>query len=123
MTVQSITHPWKTTDITVMSNVTSVRVRGNKITKIGAVADSTADPIPQQTSDQTSAIYLDLDVRDPHSAAAILQNTQELGLILQPQDALELGLMLTAMGLENYDKATVAAAFERLSNLIAEYAT
>lgn len=112
MMVKHVTCPWKTGEITVMSNVTSIQVVGNKITKIGAIQG--------QETDSPASIYIDLDVMYKQPMPSILASTEELGLILNVKDALELGLLLVAMGMETNKSADVSVTLERLSKLITE---
>ncbi|MFE4106887.1 hypothetical protein [Almyronema epifaneia] len=116
MTVKSVTRSLQTSDITVMSNVTSIQVRGSKITKIGAMAGQAGE-----TAASTAAsIYIDLEVSQKQSLPAVLGSTEELGLILSSKDAVELGLLLVAMGQEGQSSEQVAATLTRLSQLMAE---
>ncbi|NJN29504.1 MAG: hypothetical protein HC824_02855 [Synechococcales cyanobacterium RM1_1_8] len=113
MSTQAITRSWKTHDITVMSNVTSVHVQGKQVTKLGMIAEENSAP--------EAEIHLALDVQNDQHIASLLAETKTLGVILKPKDALELGLLLTAMGLENANPEKISTLFERLSQMMADF--
>lgn len=108
MTVQSITRPLQTDDITIMSHVTSVTAVGNKISKL------TTKP------DNSTTIHLNFDVKGRKDEPCILAGAEELGLIINAQDALEIGLYLVAMAIKNPTEKEVAEIQSQLSATIAE---
>jgi hypothetical protein len=110
MTVKPFTQKINTDEITVMSHVTSITVTGNKISKL-------------QADNNSSTIHLSFDVTDKKDEQCILSGAKELGLILQATDALELGLMLTAMGIKNQSPEEVAKIQARLYAIIEELNT
>ncbi|WP_416668642.1 hypothetical protein [Egbenema bharatensis] len=105
MTVKFVTHALNTNDITVMGNVTDVAtVRGNKISRIGAVEG--------QEQQNPAAIHLNFElVHQPH---------EMLVWMLSLPDAVELGLQLLAMGIEDQPSPGIDEIRDRLSQLIAE---
>lgn len=109
MKTKAITQPWHTSDITLMSNITSVHVQGKQVTKLGEATGGNLE--------DRAEIHLELDVKDDHNIANILTETKTIGLILNPQDALGLGLMLTAMGIEHYDQPAMTKLFSQLSKM------
>jgi len=110
MTIHSLTRNLETDEITVMSHVTSTTVVGNKISKLEAE--------PGDAS--TSNIHLNFEVRGKDDQPCVLAHAEELGLILSPKDALELGLILVAMGMEQNGEADVQAVQNRLAEAIAQ---
>ncbi|EDX83367.1 hypothetical protein S7335_547 [Synechococcus sp. PCC 7335] len=101
-----------TGDISIMSNVTSITATGDKVARIeGSVRDGVQSP---------AAVHVDFDVKQPSHLKAVLEETRSLGLILQPDDAVELGVLLTALGMKNKESQAVAAITEHLSALLAE---
>jgi urease accessory protein UreE len=110
MTIHSLIRNLETDEITVMSHVTSTTVVGNKISKLEADAGDAS----------TSTIHLNFEVRDKHEQPCVLANAEELGLILSPKDALELGLILVAMGMEQHTEAETRAVQNRLAETIAQ---
>jgi hypothetical protein len=50
-----------------------------------------------------------------------LEATEEVDLILNLEDAVELGLLMVAMGMEHKTDDDIAKILSRLSELIAEY--
>lgn len=111
-TKRLLTQALNTGDITIMSNVTCITATGDKVARIEEVLkDGVKSP---------TAVHVDFEVKQPSHLQAILEETQSLGLILQPDDAVELGLLLTALGMKNKDSQAVAAIAERLSALLAE---
>lgn len=105
MTVKPTIRPLETGEITVMSHVTSITVTGNKISKLEA-------------TDNPTTIHLNFEVEGKKGEPCILAGAEELGFILHPKDALELGLSLVEMGLEKLTAAEAKAIQERLSQLL-----
>ena len=112
-TKQLLTQELKTGDITVISNVTSVRVVGTKIARV--------EEIPGHELESPSAVHVDFEVKQPSRLAAVLEGTENLGLILQLDDAIELGKLLLAMGMEHKTPDEVAAIMDRLSQQIEDF--
>ena len=96
MKVVSTSYELTTGDIEVMSNLTSI------------IANA-------------SRIYLDLKVKPhPEHLPSVLGETEEVDLALSPDDALEIGIMMVAMGLENRSQLEVDEVFKRLFELTCE---
>jgi hypothetical protein len=110
-TKQLLTQDLKTGDITIMSNVTSVTVTGTRIARV--------EEIPGHEPEMPSAVHVDFQVKQPSHLSAVLEGTEDLGLILQLEDAVELGVLLIAMGMEHKTADETAAVMARLSTLIA----
>lgn len=107
MSVKFVTHALKTGDITVMGNVSDVAtVRGNKISRIGAVAG--------QESSNPATVHINLEVLPQQHPDDLLV------LMLGLPDAVELGLQLLAMGIEDNPSIGVDEIRERLVQLVAE---
>jgi hypothetical protein len=105
MAVKFVTHSLRTNDITVMGNVTDVAtVRGNKISRIGAVEG--------QEQQNPAAIHLNFELAH--------QPNEMLVWVLNVPDAVELGLQLLAMGIEDQPSPGIDEIRDRLSQLIAE---
>ena len=108
MTGQYLTRQLETDDITISSHLSSLKVLGNKISKLeGEDKDSTS-------------IHLNFTVKERQDEPCILAGAEELELILDSKDAFELGLLLTAMGMKNRQASELSAVEVRLYNLIAE---
>ncbi|MBE9136434.1 hypothetical protein IQ254_04340 [Nodosilinea sp. LEGE 07088] len=112
MSVKVITRPLKTVNITVVSNATSLHVQGDKVTKLSA--------IPGQEAVNPASISVDLTVQDPQTLPGVLAAAEALELMFNVEDALELGLLLVAMGLENTSRDRISATLDRLTQLIGE---
>jgi hypothetical protein len=112
MTTKLVTRPIKTGDLTAMSNVTSVTVTGHQV--------SILEVQPEPDKPDTSAVHLTFEVEHPHKLPDLLTNTEELGLIMERDDAVEIGLRLLAMAMENKTPAEIEAVQTRLSKMIAE---
>ncbi len=106
MTDQYLTRNLETDDITVSSHLSSLKVLGDKISKL-------------QGKDSTS-IHLNFAVKERQDEPCILAGAEELELIIDSKDAFELGLLLTAMGMKNRQASELSAVEVRLYNLIAE---
>ena len=113
MKTKLFTQELKTSDITVTSNVTSVTVNGTRISRV--------EEIPGQERENPSSIYIDFTVEHPIKLHDVLEATEEVDLILNLEDAVELGLLMVAMGMEHKTDDDIAAIMSRLSKLIAEY--
>ena len=112
-TKQFLTQDLHTGDITVMSNVTSVTVAGTKISRV--------EKIPGHELENPSAIYVNFEVKQPSHLHAVLEDTEALGLIVELDDAVELGLLLVAMGMEHKAPDEIATVKNRLSTLIRDF--
>ncbi len=105
MTVKFVTHSLETNDITVMGNVSDVAtVRGNTISRIGAVEG--------QEQQNPAAIHLNFEMTHPPN--------EMLVWMMSVPDAVELGLQLLAMGIEDQPSPKIDDVRDRLSQLIAE---
>ncbi len=108
MTGQYLTRHLETDEILVSSHLSSLKVLGNKISKLqGEGKDSTS-------------IHLNFAVKERQDEPCILAGAEELELIIDSKDAFELGLLLTAMGMKNRKASELSAVEVRLYNLIAE---
>lgn len=113
MNKQLFTRNIKTGDITVTSNVTSITANATRISRV--------EEIPGHERESPSAIYIDLTVQQPVKLHDVLEATEEVDLILNLEDAVELGLLIVAMGMEHKTDLQVATIMSQLSQLIAEY--
>jgi hypothetical protein len=102
-----ITLPLKTKDINVMSHVTSITVTGDKISKL-----------PATSVDKPGVIHLTLAVKDNKDEPCILAGAEELCLVIDPADALELGLLLLEMEIEQQKPEELRGIQARLSALL-----
>jgi hypothetical protein len=112
MTTKLVTRPIKTGDLTAMSNVTSVTVTGHQV--------SILEVQPEPGKKDTSAVHLTFEVEHPQKLPDLLATAEELGLIMERDDAVEIGLRLLAMAMENKTPAEIEAVQTRLSKMIAE---
>jgi hypothetical protein len=103
----------KTGDITAMSNLTSVTVNGTRISRV--------EEITGHERENPSAIYIDFAVQHPTKMHDVLEATEEVDLIFNLDDAVELGLLMVAMGMEHKTDDDITKILSRLSKLIAEY--
>ncbi|MEN8446838.1 MAG: hypothetical protein ABG776_17720 [Cyanobacteria bacterium J06555_13] len=102
-----------TGDILIMSNVTCITATGDKVARIEeCVKDGVKSP---------TAVHVDFEVKQPSHLQAVLEETRSLGFILQPDDAVKLGVLLIALGIKDKDSQAMAAITERLSALLAEH--
>ncbi|MGK7925145.1 MAG: hypothetical protein AB4290_07845 [Spirulina sp.] len=100
MTATALVHKLNTGDIEVMSNVTDLTVRGDRVSRLD--------------SDRASAtVHLSFTVQNPQKLASILDATDELGFILRPEDAIEVGLSLVAMGMQGKTPEEITAALRQ----------
>ena len=110
MTGQYLTRNLETHDITISSHLSSLTIAGQKISQLqGEKQDSTS-------------IHLNFAVkeREHEHEPCVLAGAEELELILDSEDAYELGLLLTAMGMKKRKTSELSAIEVRLYNLIAE---
>ena len=108
MTGQYLTRNLETHDITISSHLSSLTIAGQKISQL-------------QGEDQDStSIHLNFAVKEREHEPCVLAGAEELELILDSEDAYELGLLLTAMGMKKRKTSELSAIEVRLYNLIAE---
>lgn len=112
MNTKLVTQDLHTSDITLMSNLTSMTVTGTKISRVEEIAG--------HEQDYPSTIHLDLQVKASHLQEKSVDITKEFGMILSLDDAVELGMLLMAMGLEHKSPSDVAAVMSRLTSLTTE---
>ena len=128
MTTKLITHPLKTGKLTAMSNVTSITIMGHQV--------SILEDRPEPEKKDRSAVHLTFygekdselksisnrhgDVEHLQKLPSLLTTAEELGLIMDRDDAMEIGLSLLAMVMENKTAADIEAIHKRLSSKIAE---
>jgi hypothetical protein len=112
MTTKLQTMPLQTKEMTLMSNNTSIKVIGHKISKL----------IDQDEKQQnvSSSIHLTFDVKKEEKSPCILNNPEELGFIINPKDAIEIGLSLIAMGMDFHNEITLEEIKGRLAQISAE---
>ena len=112
MKTASTSYELVTGDIEVMSNLTSITANANRISRLEAVQGKTASP---------AKVYLDLKVKPhPEHLPGVLGETEELDLVLSPEDALEIGILMVAMGLEDKSSVELDEVFKRLFELTCE---
>ena len=100
MTATVLVRKLNTGDIEVTSNLTDLIVRGDRISRLD--------------SDLASAsIHLGFIANNPQKLASILDATNELGFILHPEDAIEVGLSLAAMAMPEQTSEEIAAAIRQ----------
>lgn len=75
----------------------------------------------QQAQESAATNYIDFIVQHPSKLHDVLEATEEVDLILNLEDAVELGLLMVAMGMEHKTDDDIAKILSRLSELIAEY--
>ena len=112
MTTKLVTHPLKTGKLTVMSNVTSITVTGHQV--------SILEDQPEPGKKDCSAVHLTFDVENPQRLPSLLATAEELGLIMDRDDAVEISLSLLAMALEDKTAPEIEAVEARLSQAIAQ---
>jgi hypothetical protein len=112
MTTQLVTCPLKTHPLTAMSNVTSITVTGHQV--------SILEMQPEPGEEDKSAVHLTFDVEHPHQLPSLLSTAEELGLIMDRDDAVEISLSVLAMAMANKSSTEIAAMQKRLANRIAE---
>ncbi|ESA38169.1 hypothetical protein N836_32575 [Leptolyngbya sp. Heron Island J] len=112
-TKQLLTQDLATSEITVISNHASVTVAGTKVARV--------EEIPGHEQENPSMVHVDFKVKNPSRQPELLDNTEDLGLILKLNDAVDLGLLLVAMGVEHKTPEEIKATMARLSKLIDEF--
>ncbi|MEM1241663.1 MAG: hypothetical protein AAGI45_17645 [Cyanobacteria bacterium P01_H01_bin.26] len=113
-TKQLLTQDLATSEITVISNHASVTVAGTKVARV--------EEIPGYEQENPSMVHVDFKVKNPSHQPEVLDNTEDLGLILELNDAVDLGLLLVAMGMEHKTPEEIEATMMQLSKLIDEFA-
>jgi hypothetical protein len=107
MTIKYVTHDLETHDITVMGHVEdAITLKGSKISRIGAIVG--------QEAQNPAAVHLNLEVA-PHQTGS-----EMLVLSFDLQDAVEIGLELVAMGIEDNPSISIDDVKQRLVALVAE---
>jgi hypothetical protein len=106
----SVSHEIKTGDIKVMSNLTSFTANANRISRLNAVKGKNMNDSP--------SIHIDFQVK-PHQEQlpSVIGETEELDLVLSVDDAMQIGILLVAMGLEDKSELEVDEVFQRLFKL------
>ena len=110
-TKKLLTQALRTGDITIMSNVTCITATGDKVARIEESLEDGASP---------AAVHVDFEVKQSSHLQSILEDTRSLGFIMQPNDAVKLGVLLLALSMQHTDDQAVAETIERLSALLAE---
>jgi hypothetical protein len=105
-----LTQDIETSDITVMSNVSSVTVVGTKVSRL-------AD-LPEGGHHAPTTVHIDFKVKQPTQLSSVLESTEILGMILSADDAVELGERLIAMGLDDQSPDAVAAVTSRINQYL-----
>ncbi|MEM7064433.1 MAG: hypothetical protein AAF572_14880 [Cyanobacteria bacterium P01_B01_bin.77] len=113
-TKQLLTQDLTTSEITVISNHTSVTVAGTKVARV--------EEIPGYEQEHPSMVHVDFKVKNPSRQPKVLDNTEDLGLILELNDAVDLGLLLVAMGMEHKAPEEIKVTMMRLAKLIDKFA-
>lgn len=112
MTTKLVTHPLKTGKLTAISNVTSITVTGHQV--------SILEDQPEPGQKDRSAVHLTFDVEHPQKLPSLLATAEELGLIMERDDAIEIGLSILSMAMEDKTPAEIESIQQRLSTMIAE---
>lgn len=113
MKTKLFTRSIKTGDITLSSNLTSITVNGARISRVEEVSG--------HEQESPSTIYVDFMVQQPTELHDVLEATEEVDLVLNLEDAIEIGLLMVALGMEHKTDSEVTAVMSRLAGLIAEY--
>lgn len=106
MTVHYVTHTLKTDDITIMGNVANTaRVTGKTITRIGAIEGQ------EQQFPPTVHVNLERLEGEPQDS---------ITLSLSLPDAIEMGIQLVAMGIENNPRPDIDGMRDRLAQMVSD---
>lgn len=106
MTVHYVTHTLKTDDITIMGNISNTAtVTGRTITRIGAIEG--------QEQQNPPAVHVNLELAEGEDRGSVI-------LSLSLPDAIEMGIQLVAMGIENNPHPDIEAMRDRLAHLVSE---
>ena len=113
MKAVSTSYKLETGDIEVMSNLTDITANVHRISRLEAARG--------RETESPAKVYLDLKVKPhPEHLPSVLGETEELDLVLSPEDALEIGIYMVAMGLEDKSQLEVDGVFKRLFELTCE---
>jgi hypothetical protein len=110
MTVKYVTHLLETGDVMVTGHLEDVlTVKGQRVSRVGAVEG--------QEQQNPPAVHVNFEIvkTGEHPTTPDM-----LGLILSPSDALELGMLLVAMAIEDKTTAEVGEIKEHLSRLVTD---
>lgn len=110
MTVEYVTHLLETGDVMVMGHIEDVlTVTGQRVSRIGAVEG--------QEEQNPLAIHVNFEIvkKGEHPVTP-----EMLVLAFNPSDALELGMLLVAMAIEDKTSAEVAEIKGHLSQLVTD---
>ncbi len=110
MTTKLVTQPLKTGKLTATTNVTSITVTGHQV--------SILEDQPEPGQEDRSAVHLTFDVEHPQKLPSLLATAEELGLIMDRDDAVEISLSILAMAMEDRTSAEIKAVEARLSSMI-----
>jgi hypothetical protein len=106
MTVHYVTHALKTGDITIMGNIANTAtVTGKTITRIGAIEG--------QTEQNPPAVHVNLELAEGDSRGSVV-------LALSLPDAIEMGIQLVAMGIEDNPHPDIDGMRDRLAQLVSD---
>lgn len=110
MTVEYVTHLLETGEVTVMGHIEdALTVTGQRVSRLGAVQGQEQKTPP--------AIHVNFEILKQGEP----QKTPEMiTLAFCPADALELGMLLVAMAIEDKTSSEVSEIKERLSQLVAD---
>ena len=109
-TKKLLTQVLHTGDITIISNITCITATGDKVARIEeSLSNGVKNP---------ATVHVDFEVKQSSHLHNILEDTRSLGLILQPDDAVELGVLLLALGMKNNNPLTVETTMNRLSAIL-----
>ncbi len=109
-----LTRDIHTDDITIMSNVSSVTVEGIKVSRLGGHAKG--------DTAGASAVHIDFEVKPSNRQSEGGEATESMCMVLGVDDAVELGMMLVAMGLEQQSPEEISETLSRLNQLIQDCA-
>ncbi len=112
MTTKLVTHSLKTGELTALSNISSINVTGRQV--------SILEDQPHEEGKDSSTIHLTFDVTHPQKLPSLLSTAEELGLIMKREDAIELGLSILSMAMEDKTSGEVENIKQRLSAMIEE---
>lgn len=110
MTVEYVTHLLETGEVMVMGHVEDVlTVTGQRVSRVGAVEG--------QEQQNPPAIHVNFEIlkKGEHPVTP-----EMLVLAFTPSDALELGMLLVAMAIEDKTSAEVSEIKNHLSRLVAD---
>lgn len=106
MTVHYVTHALKTGDITIMGHIAhTAKVTGKTISRIGAVEG--------QEHQNPPAVHVNLELTEGQSKDPVVFS-------LSLPDAIEMGIQLVAMGIEDNPHPDIEGMRDRLAQLVSE---